>query len=389
MPRHPQTMKTTKLHRDFARSLLLTACLCGVGLSFLAQAAEPAAPIAWSAAQAKAAGVGTQVLAATAASPAAGLALQGTVEWPPQAIELLSAPLAGVVQQVLVSPGQRLRAGEPVARLLSPELLSWRRELLQAEAQARLTQSRLDRDEKLHAEGIIAGLRLEDSRTQNQVAQLAARERRQALQMAGASVSESLQPELTLRAAAPGTVLEVLGSPGQRLEAGMPVAKIARSGRLSIALQATTEQAQNLREGDTLAVQGCKAPARLSAIVPQLSEGNQTVKVRADFTAAEDCLRVNQFVQATVTGRAAAGKGARNGDAPGLSVPAQAVVRHKGQPHVFVRTAQGFVPTPVELGGESGTNVLVLRGLKVGDEVVVRGIAALKGAWQGLGGGEQ
>ena len=165
----------------------------------------------------------------------------------------------------------------------------------------------------------------------------------------------------------------------------MPVAKLARSGKLSIALQATPEQTQSLRVGDLLVLQGCKAPARLAAIVPQVSAGNQAVQLRADFTATEDCLRVNQFVQATVAART----GGNAAGASGIGVPAQAVVRHAGQAYVFVRTTKGFVPIPVELTGEGGGQVLVRSGLKGGEEIAVRGTAALKGAWQGLGGGDK
>lgn len=380
MPFHSCAGTTVRALTLFATG----ACLLASAMAQAADAPAPSAiaPIAWPQAQAKAAGVVTQVLADTGASPGAGLVLQGTVELPPHATELLSAPLAGVVQQVLVSPGQHIKAGEPVARLLSPELVTWQRELLQAQAQARLAATRLQRDEQLHAEGIIAGLRLQDSRTQNELAQLALKERRQTLQLVGVNTaSPSLQPALNLRAAAAGTVLEILATPGQRLDAGMPVAKVARSGKLAIALQATPEQAQSLRVGDTLALQGCKTPARLSAIVPQMSSGNQAVQLRADFTANEDCLRINQFVQATVAARATSA----SAPATGLGIPSQAVVRDAGQAYVFVRTPQGFVPTPVELGSHSGTQVLVRSGLKTGDEIAVRGTAALKGAWQGLG----
>jgi RND family efflux transporter MFP subunit len=340
--------------------------------------------VAWSAAQAQTAGVKTQTVGLTGAGAAAGLVLQGTVELPPQATELLSTPVAGVVQKVLVGAGQKVKAGEPVALLLSPELVTWQRELLQAQAQARLAVSKLERDEKLHAEGIIAGLRLQETRTQNELAELAVRERRQTLQMAGANMAgDSLQPGLTLRASAAGTVLEVSASPGQRLDAGMPVAKIARSGKLAIALQATPEQTQSLRTGDLLAVQGCKTPARLSAIVPQVSAGNQAVQLRADFTSNEDCLRVNQFVQVTVAERTDA-QVARS-----VSVPAAAVVRHEGQAYMFVQTAKGFVPTAVVLGTEGTGQTLVRSGVKAGDVIAVQGLAALKGAWQGMGSGAQ
>jgi RND family efflux transporter MFP subunit len=365
----------------------LAAALVALAAASLltARAAEPAV-IAWSAPQALAAGVITQAVE-LAPESGAGLVLQGTVELPPQATEVLSAPLAGVVQQVLVAPGQAVRAGETVARLTSPELITWQRELLQAESQARLAATRLERDEKLYAEGIIAGLRLQDSRTQHELAQAAVKEKRLALQMAGAAPSAGLQPGLAVRAQAAGTVLEVTAAPGQRLEAGMPVARIARGGRWTLALQATPEQAARLRVGDTLSVAGCKATARLSAVVPQVTAGNQSVQLRADLATAEPCVRLNQFVQAAVQQRAG-GASAAPATAGAVRVLASAVVRQAGQTHVFVRTAAGFMPTPVTLGGEAGDAVSVTAGLKPGDVVAVRGTAALKGAWQGLGGGK-
>lgn len=354
----------------------LVSLIASALLAAPAQAADT--PIAWTAAQTEAAGVRTHRLSAGTAQADTGMVLQGQVELPPQATELVSSPLAGVVQQVLVAPGQRVQAGQVLARLTSPELLAWQRELLQAQSQARLAASKLARDEQLYAEGIIPGLRLSDSRATNEQAQLALQERRQALQALGLA-GGALKAQLPLRAAAAGTVLEVSALPGQRLDAGMPVAKIARSGLLAIALQATPAQAASLRVGDPLAIAGCKAPARLAAITPQVNSANQSVQLRADFTAPEDCLRLQQFVQATPQATAPRpGAGA-------LSVPAQAVVHQAGKTYVFVRGSQGFAPTAVELGAPGDGGWAVKSGLKAGDEVAIAGIAALKGAWLGLG----
>ena len=369
--------------RSLAQTLLpLTShARCWLALGWMALAlpglagAAAEGPIAWTAAQAQAAGVETQALSATGKAPS-GVVLQGTAELPPHATELLSTPLPGVVQQVLVRPGQQVRAGEVVARLLSPELVAWQREWLQAQAQEKLAADKLARDEKLHAEGIIAGLRLQESRTQHRLAQIAAQERQQALRLAGAD-GDRLRPELAVRAAAAGTVLEVLTTPGKRLDAGMPVAELARATALSLALEATREQVQELRVGDVLTVQGCETKARLAAIVPQVNAANQTIQLRADMQGREDCLRVHQFVQATVTDRVAA--------APGLAIPAQAVVRRDGRAYVFVQTAQGFVPTRIEASEAKGSQVQVRGGLRGNERIAVRGLAALKGAWLGLG----
>ena len=172
-------------------------------------------------------------------------------------------------------------------------------------------------------------------------------------------------------------VLEQLAVPGQRLEAGSPVAQIARAGRLAIELQASREQAQGLRAGDALQVDGCKTPARITALSPQLSSATQGVQLRAELTGREDCLRINQFVQLRAQAPA--------GGAAVFSLPAAAVVQQGGRHYVFVRTAQGFKAAPVSLGTGGGSELSITAGLQAGDEVAVKGVAAIKGAWLGLG----
>ncbi|MBP6653024.1 MAG: efflux transporter periplasmic adaptor subunit, partial [Xylophilus sp.] len=126
MPQHPRV--NAPIPPTFRTALCATLGLAFASLGLAAEPAKtsPAAAshpaIAWTAAQVQAAGVTTQTVGSTTAGAAAGLVLQGTVELPPQATELLSTPVAGVVQQVLVGAGQKVRAGEAVARLLSPEL---------------------------------------------------------------------------------------------------------------------------------------------------------------------------------------------------------------------------------------------------------------------------
>lgn len=352
-----------------------------------AQAAEPApAPITWTTAQQQAAGVQTLVLKPQTAAAAQDMVLQGTVVLPPQAVQVVSATVAGVLQEVRVAPGQSLKAGQVVARLSSPQLLEWQREWLQADAQAQLAAAKRQRDEKLFAEGIIAGQRVQESRSQDQMAQWTLQERTQALRLAGAGADTrkvQLQPELLLPTPTAGTVLEVLASPGQRLEAGMPVLKLARGGLWSIELQATPEQARLLRVGDRLALPGCQAQARVVNVAAQVSADNQAVAVRADFNAQEACLRVNQFIQVRVKGGTAGGAAGKDS----LWLPTTAVVQQAGQTHVFVRTPQGFVLQPVTLGAGSADQRPVLSGVAAGAEVVVKGTAALKGAVQGLGSG--
>jgi membrane fusion protein, heavy metal efflux system len=367
------------------RSLQAVALLL-VGLGLPVLALEPQALIPWNANLNTGAGVSTVVVQARS-DGANGLLLQGTVVLPAQQSEVVSMPAAGVVQAVLVAPMQTVRAGQPVVRIMSPQLVEWQREWLLAEAQARLAQSKSQRDEQMFAEGIVSEHRRNESRAQYEMAALAARERRQALRLAGfseaalaqASSTSALSPQLTLVAPVGGMVLDISVTPGQRLEAGSPVALVGRAGRLAIELQASAQQARQLRVGDALAVEGCKLPARVAAISSQLSAATQSVQLRAALTGREDCLRINQFVQ--VRWQGAAG---RAGEAATFNVPSAAVVQHGGQTYVFVRQPPGFRAVAVKTG-PGGDQTPILSGLKAGDEVAVKGVVAIKGAWLGLG----
>ena len=370
------------------------ALLLAVALSALA--AEPPPLIPWTAKQDAAADVATQVVQPRSTKPgvnaASGLPLQGTALLPAQSSDVLSMPVTGVVQALLVAPMQSVRAGQAVARIVSPQWLEWQREWLLAHGLAKLAQSKAQRDEQLFVEGIISEHRRNESRAQADMAQLTERERRLALRLGGmseaaltqAASTSALSSQLTLLAPVAGTVLEHTATPGQRLEAGSPVAQIARAGRLVLELQATVAQAQGLRVGDGLTVAGCKTPARLSAIAPQVSSATQGVLLRAELTGREDCLRINQFVQVQVQQTRAVNAAA--GNAAALSVPTQALVQQAGQSYVFVRKPQGYAPVAVQTGGALGNGeTAITTGLQAGDAVVVKGVLAIKGAWLGLG----
>lgn len=374
----------------FSAQTRTLALSCTLALCWAVAAAQTLAPlIPWKFPLDPGSGVRTQTVQAGGIA-ADGLLLQGTAVLPAQQSDLVSMPLGGVVQAVLVAPMQQVRAGQAVARISSPELAQLQREWLLDHTQAKLALSKAQRDEQLFQDGIVSEHRRNESRAAYEMAALSAREHRQALRLAGvpetalqraeAGSSDALSPLLTLTAPVSGTVLEQLAAPGQRLEAGSPVARIARNGQLVIELQASSQQAQLLRIGDTLAVDGCQAPARITALSPQLSSATQGVQLRAELIKREDCLRINQFVQLRWQGRGTS--------ATAYAVPAAAVVQQGGRTYVFVRQPQGFVATAVSVGPGSGAEVLVTSGLKAGDEVVVQGVAAVKGAWLGLGSGE-
>jgi len=374
-------MRPARFPLPSARTLLHCAALWAPALA----AAAPAA-LTLSEAQVRQAGIATAP--AAAASAPATLTLSGTATLPPQAAVLVSAPVAGVVQAVLVEPADAVRAGQPLLRLHSPELVATQREYLQLRLQHAQAADRLQRDERLFADGVIAESRLRESRYAEQQARVAADERRQALRLAGVDERRAqglvermdLQPGLTLAAPAAGRVAELLAQPGQQVPAGTPLLRLARPAALSLTLQATPAQAAQLRPGATLALLDCAVTGRVRGTVPAMQGAAQAVLVQATLDRPADCVQPNQAVRARVS----AGTAAAGAATSAVRVPAAALVQLDGREQVFVATGGGYQARPVRVLARDGDQALV-DGLPAGTAVVVRGTAALKGAWAGLG----
>lgn len=385
--RHARTI------RPRTRLVVLAALLAGLAGPAVAQALPPA-QITMSSAQVERSGIqtGLAVSADDAAgkTPAAGEEgqhLSGTVVAPPTALAIVSTAVGGIVQQVLVSTLQTVERDTPVATLFSQPLLEAQRDYLHLAIQARMARDKLLRDEKLFDQGIIPRSRLQESRGAAMQADLAAGERRQALRAAGMSdgairklaASNSLSPQLTIVAGARGTVMALDIHAGQRIDAGMPLASISTGAALWIELQASRQQAAQIRVGDLVQVKDC-GPARVIAVAPQVNAANQSTVIRAQLLANPACVKPNQFVEASYGGASVA---------PGsIGVPATAIVRNGNDAFVFVRNAQGFEAVRVSVlsGGADRVWVRPPQGkLSAGTAVATRGIVALKGSWLGLG----
>ncbi|WP_229633660.1 efflux RND transporter periplasmic adaptor subunit [Duganella qianjiadongensis] len=349
--------------------------------------------ISISAAERSRSGIQTAVaVAASSEVPGHGgandLALAGTVVAPPALLAVASTPYAGVVQQVHASSLQAVRQGTALLTMHSQAWLEVQRDYIQAATQAALAEARAKRDAALHAEGIIAEVRLEESRSAAMLARLNADERAQALRAGGWDSkaiqnllrSRALTPELVLRAPRAGTLLELSADAGARLDAGMPVARISRSGPLWIELQASRAQAERLRVGEVLQVQGCGS-ARVIALGSAVSTANQSVAVRAEQLATDDCLKLNAYVEA----RMAPASKVAAAQAQGVLVPASALVRRGAESYVFVQNAAGFMATPVQAVQAGADLVRVTGKVAAGDAVAVKGLVVLKGSWAGLG----
>lgn len=350
----------------------------------ISQSALANSELALNAKQIQTLGIITAALPAKQQGELAGAPAQVVI--PSNQLHVISTPLPAVVEQTLVGVGDNVKKGQLLARLQSPALAEAQRGLLQASTQAQLAKDNLARDEQLWQDGIIAESRYRAAKSLYIEASAALAERRQMLRLSGMTdgaiarlqSGNNLNSLLSITSPIDGVVLEKTADAGQRLDAAVPLFKVAKLEPLGLEIQAPLDNTRGLKVGTAVSVAAYGATGKLIAIGRSLSGGNQTVLLRALIQQGAKNLRPGQFVEASIA--TAPGNGAQ------WSVPNGALARIAGDTLVFVETTKGFRTEAVTVLHEGAQNSLVTGKFKGDEKIAVRGISSLKAHLMGTGG---
>lgn len=356
-------------------ALILGAVLAMPGLAPAAEAPGNDILLPMDDRRARAAGIDVARVQAEAGT--AQTMLPGTVVVPPQQLRIVAAPAAGLVESVLVAPNEPVRAGQPIARLRSTDLLEAQRTYLQALSAEELARQRLIRDEQMYRERIIAERRLLTTRAEADFARTTLQEREQMLSLLGMAEpdikalreSRKMAAALTVTAPEDGVVLELRTSAGERVAASAPLFSIARLKPLWVNLQVPLPQAMVIEPGTRMSIPGTVAQGEVVRLGRSVDPTTQSVTAVVEVSDGAETLRPGQVVNASVA--------LRPNGTPQWRVPAGAVVRHAGRSWVFVKTAEGFRAKPVTVIAETPSATSIRAGLAPDDQVATRGILTL------------
>lgn len=271
----------------------------------------------------------------------------------------LAFTVGGLVREVTVRPGDRVRAGAVLARLDATPVEA---DLAAAEAALAKAERDLARAERLVADSVVARAVVDDARTARDAA--AARVR----------AAGFARRTAVITAPADGVVLERRVDPGAVVSAGSAVLRVAASGAGSVFRVA-------LPDRDVLRVQpGDAAEVTLDAAPGDVLRG------RVVEVGAAPAARSGTWVAlVAVPGAAALPRGLtgtaviRSGRAePVRLVPVEAVVEAAADSAVVFVVQEGVARRrAVRIGGLEGGRVRVQDGLDAGARVIVAGAAYL------------
>ncbi|MGY4314149.1 multidrug efflux pump subunit AcrA (membrane-fusion protein) [Bradyrhizobium sp. JR3.5] len=183
---------------------------------------------------------------------------------------VVSSPVAGMVTGLSVARGDRVNAGQPLVVMESPSFVSQQRDYLQAVAQEVLTNQQLTRNSQLFQSNAVPQRTLESSQNEARQASIVVAERRQMLRLSGLSddaISKltgeaAINATLSVVAPRPATVVDILASPGQRVEQTASLIKLAQLSPLWVEIAIPASNISAIRLGAKVEVEGpCNAGA--------------------------------------------------------------------------------------------------------------------------------
>jgi cobalt-zinc-cadmium efflux system membrane fusion protein len=355
-------------------SWLLVAVAAPVTASFAADQSSDVV-IALNEREIRAAGIGTAPV-----EPERGeteLSLPATVAIPPSQLRVVAAPANGLVETVLVAADETVAAGQPIARLRSPDLVEAQRQYLAALADESLSADRLRRTRSLWESRVTPERELRVVETEAINAKSRLDERAQILslmEMSEADIetlrsSRRIVSSVTVHAPVSGAVVKRDASPGQRVEAAAPVVTIAELEPLWVNIQVPAARLPAITSGQVVVVPAYGVQGRIVRLGRTVDASTQSAVAVAEISSANGLVRPGLAVVATI-------RIAQNG-ASQWSVPASAVVRHRDRAWVFVKDPRGFLARPVQVVSETSRSASVRGSLNAGDQVADRGMIAL------------
>jgi len=288
--------------------------------------------------------------------------------------------VGGPVSRLLAVPGQRVKKGEALLEVSSPDYSLLFASYLKARDTFRVTDKNYDRAKDLYEHHAIAERDLLSAESDRIQAQADLNASLLGLKILGIPKPEDLEKsptsEIPLYAPIGGEIVERDVSPGQLLQAGVTQAFII-SDMSSVWVLANIYQSDlaDVKVGDDVTVQTDSYPdafhGKISFLSPALDPTTRTLQARIVVDNPGGKLKNNMYVVATVNAGIT-----RNA----IAVPDASVLRDdENQPFVYVATGSNqFGRRSVDIGPSQAGQTQITKGLSPGDKVVGSGAVFLQ-----------
>ena len=284
--------------------------------------------------------------------------------------------VSGPVSRVVVVPGQKVREGEPMLYVASPDYSQLRTNYLKAKDAYALAQKANARAHDLYQHHAIAEQNVEQAESAEVQASGDLTAAQAALKVMGITDPDALLKappsfEVPVRAPIGGLVVEQDVSAGQLIQPGTTQCfMISDISTVWVLVNVYQKDLPYVRVGDSVAIQTDTYPevfhGRISYVAASLDPNTRTLQARIETNNPDAKLKKDMYVVATVNA----------GTIPNtIALPDAAVLRDgENQPFVYAAASPNqFGRRSVTLGESLNGQTEITSGLRAGDQVIGNG----------------
>jgi len=319
-------------------------------------------------AQIKSAKIGLQTVVRGAATQ---LLLPATVAASPSSTAVIDARGSGVVRSVSKILGDYVRQGEAVARIESGEAAGLASQVSSALARVNELQAAYEREKRLFEQNVTARQDLEAAQANLAVAWSELSRARAAAAAAGVSADGR---SIAVISPLSGRITQAPIVLGSYVAAGDELYHVVNPNGLQIEVALPSADAARIQPGDEAAIMmpdGREIGTRVRSVTPALDPESRSATAVLTLPGAVPGIQPGAFLQARL-------KPSGEVLTDAVAVPEAAVQSIEGANYVFVRTKDGFVARPVQIGSRSGGMVAILSGLEAGTVIAATNAFLLK-----------
>jgi cobalt-zinc-cadmium efflux system membrane fusion protein len=309
--------------------------------------------------------------------PAAATVLNGRLTWNEDKTVRIYTPFAGRVARIYAQPGERVKQGQTLAVIASPDFGQAQADTRRAEGDYALAQQNLARVKDLQEHGVAAAKDLNSAEADYARAESELKRTQARLKLYGGG--SGIDQTYALKSPLDGVVVEKNINPGQELRpdqmgSAPALFVITDPAYLWALLDAAEKDLPRLAIAKRIEIRvpaytDTGFEARITAVADFLDPATRTIKVRAALDNARHLLKAEMYVTAVL--------GGDGGNV--LQVPARAVFFQGGGHFVFTDDGNGrFVRRQVKIGESSDGRIVIAGGLQAGQKVVSDGALLLQ-----------
>ena len=305
----------------------------------------------------------------------------GRIEANERKVTRIGAVVTGRVTEVLAEAGDRVKPGQVLARVASPELTTAQLAYMRAGATATLAERSAERARQLIAADVIGSAELQRRESEVQIARAELRAAGDQLKLMGLSGDAlnrlrgqgSVAPNAAITASAAGIVIERQVSQGQVAQPGDPLFTVADLSNVWVVGALPEQIARRVQAGQSvqievpalgLTAEDAPISGKIVYVGDTVSPETRTVTIRTQVDNKDLALKPQMLATMKIQGAME----------KTLAIPIGAVVRENDKDHVYVLKSENhYRLTPVELGAASAGLRPVIKGLSEGAQIVVEG----------------